>query len=869
MKKKAFIMKYLLIILIAVSSTTSNLYSQKKAITYYLPDIQYNPDIPTPEEVLGYQVGEWHVSHDQLINYAKNIAEASERVEITEYARSHENRPLYYLTISSSNNLANLESLKSERKKLCNPNLSTNVNIDNLPIVIYQGYSIHGNEPSGANASLLNLYYLAAGMDTEVTDKLNNAIILLDPSYNPDGLHRFSSWVNMHKSKTLVSDPNDREYSENWPRGRTNHYWFDLNRDWLLLTHPESQGRINVFHEWKPDILTDHHEMGTNSTFFFQPGVPSRTNPNTPQKNQDLTEAIGKFHAQALDEIGSLYYTKSSFDDYYYGKGSTYPDVNGGIGILFEQASSRGHIQESINGLLTFPFTIRNQVTTSLSTQKAGISLKKEILEYKRKFYRDAQRDAKNSNIKGYIISDTDISKLNRFIQILRSHEINVYSVNNDGNINGNNYEKGSSYMVPTNQYQFKLIKTIFENVTTFQDSLFYDVSAWTMPLAFDLQYSKMNNNQINAVGQGAEVTTDITSPGKVLGNKEAYSYIFEWKDYYTPKALYQIQKNDLRTKIINKKISFPVDGKEKIFPPGSIIIPVQNQVLNPTQIHDLLTDIASQHAIDFYGLNSGYGDEGMTLGNPAVSGLEMPKIMMLVGDGISSYDAGELWHQLDTRYNMPITKIDVHDFNLRSLSRYNTVILVDGSYRNLSDAESIGIIEWVRQGGNLILFRRAIGWAIGKKIISLKAKSSDEKRDSSQIPYAQSSDLNGSKVLGGAIFETEADLTHPLLYGYHDNNLSVFRRGTTFYEPTENKFATPLKYTPQARISGYIPRGLEKLSDGAAAVTVHGKGRGRIIAFQDNLNFRGYWWGGSKLFANALFFSDIISGSTIQTEED
>jgi hypothetical protein len=213
-----------------------------------------------------------------------------------------------------------------------------------------------------------------------VDSLLNETVILLDPSFNPDGLNRFASWVNTHKSQTLVTDPVSRELNEAWPGGRTNHYWFDLNRDWLYVQHPESQGRIAKFHEWKPNILTDHHEMGSNSTFFFQPGVPSRINPLTPQKNRELTAKIGTFHARYLDKIGSLYFTEEDYDDFYYGKGSTFPDVNGAVGILFEQASSRGHAQETINGVLSFPFTIRNQVTTSFSTLAAARALRTELL---------------------------------------------------------------------------------------------------------------------------------------------------------------------------------------------------------------------------------------------------------------------------------------------------------------------------------------------------------------------------------------------------------------------------------------------------------------------------------------------------------
>src|SRR5690606_22163379 len=194
---------------------------------------------------------------------------------------------------------------------------SENLDTADMPIVVNQGFSIHGNEASGSNAAILAAYYLAAAEGPEIEELLNNTVILFDPAFNPDGLQRFASWVNTNKSANINTDPQDREYAETWPGGRTNHYWFDMNRDWLPVQLPESRARIETFHKWYPNILTDHHEMGSNSSFFFQPGIPSRTHPLTPQLNQELTKEIGNYHAAALDGIGSLYFTEENYDDFY------------------------------------------------------------------------------------------------------------------------------------------------------------------------------------------------------------------------------------------------------------------------------------------------------------------------------------------------------------------------------------------------------------------------------------------------------------------------------------------------------------------------------------------------------------------------
>ncbi|HER39726.1 MAG TPA: zinc carboxypeptidase, partial [Salinimicrobium catena] len=264
-------------------------------LSYYLPqDVTYNEEIPKPQEVLGYIPGEWHASHDQILNYMRALADASPRISLENRGKTYEGRPLILLTITSEANHQNLEKIRRKHVALTVPG-SEKLNTAEMPIVVNQGFSIHGNEASGANAGILAAYYLAAAQGPEIKKLLDNTVILFDPVFNPDGLQRFSYWANTNKSENINPDPQDREYSEVWPGGRTNHYWFDMNRDWLPVQLPESRARIETFHNWYPNILTDHHEMGKNSSFFFQPGIPSRTHPLTPDLNQELTKEIGTY----------------------------------------------------------------------------------------------------------------------------------------------------------------------------------------------------------------------------------------------------------------------------------------------------------------------------------------------------------------------------------------------------------------------------------------------------------------------------------------------------------------------------------------------------------------------------------------------
>ncbi len=858
-------------LLISMLSLTTS--AQDIDLSYYLPDITYDQSIPTPLEFLGHEVGEMHVTHDKLYYYMKELADRSDRITLTEYARSHEKRPLIYLTVTSPSNHGRIDDIKAEHKKLTNTSQSESVDIENMPIIIYQGCSIHGNEPSGSNGALATMYYLAAGQGAKIDQLLNDVVILFDPSFNPDGLQRFSTWVNTHKGKHLISDPNSREYTEAWPRGRTNHYWFDLNRDWLLLTHPESVGRIRTFHEWKPDILTDHHEMGSNSTFFFQPGIPDRTNPNTPLLNQELTYEVAKYHGKALDKIGSLYYTKESFDDYYYGKGSTYPDAQGCIGILFEQASSRGHLQETDNGLLTFPFTIRNQVTTMLSTQDAAVGLRKQILDYKRQSFLEARQLAKKNNVKGYAFGDPhDHVKVNRFIEILLSHQIEVHKLSSDIDINGTKLTPNNGYAVALDQDQYRLAKSIFEKVTTFKDSLFYDVSAWTLPLAYDIPYQEMKSG----MKLGDRVTAVPTLSRKVNADEDVYAYLIEWDSYHAPRALKTLLAKGVIVKLANEAFvsrkhlatmtaveSGKVSKMDAMLPfdRGTLIIPTgNNQSMSKPELRKLMDEICAHNTLNVTGVPSGLVESGVNLGSRSLGTLENPKALMLIGNGVNSNDAGQLWHHVDQNLEMAIPMIDVDRFSRIDLSNYNTIIMPDGNYNALNGSKE-KLTAWIRAGGNIIAIKGAIRWLKNQDIVSLdyqtdtdKSKK-DAKKSKAMKAYAGADEARGAKFTGGMIAMIDIDVTHPLFYGYHRSQLPVFKRGNDYFKTSTDAYNTPGRYSKSPVLSGYLHKDNEALMPGATSVFSTRMGRGKIIGLVDNPVFRGYFWGNNKLFANALFF--------------
>ena len=830
--KKNLILVTFLLVLFSISA-------QQTDLSYYVPqDISYDQNIPTPESVLGFQVGEWHVSHDKLAEYMKALAKASDRISIENRGTTYEGRPLLLLTITSPKNHQNLEAIRTEHLKLSNAANSSSAAVENMPLVVYQGYSIHGNEPSGANAGLLVAYYLAAAEGDYITELLDNTVILFDPSYNPDGLNRFASWVNTHKNQNITPDNNDREYNEAWPRGRTNHYWFDMNRDWLVSQLPESQARIKSFHQWKPNILTDHHEMGTNASFFFQPGIPSRTHPLTPKLNQKLTKEIATYHAKAFDKIGSLYYSEESFDDFYYGKGSTFPDINGGIGILFEQASARGHAQDSDNGILTFPFAIRNHFTAALSTLRAGKNMRTDLLNYQRNFYKNAQKEVAKDKNKAIVFGDAaDKAKTFHFAEMLQRQKIKFHK----------NVKNDHSYVIPMNQPNYRMIKGMFEKRTKFQDSLFYDVSAWTLPLAFDINYSYATNTS----NLGSEVS-ELSFPQGKVSAKSNYAYVFEWDEYYTPKALHEILKRGLRAKVAMKP--FTLNGKKYDY--GTIMVPLQNQKKDADAMHTLLTSIAKETGVNIDAANTGL-TEGIDLGSSNFRALKSPKIAVLVGDGINSYDAGEIWHLLDTRYDIPVTKLSTNNLSRADLSNYTAIILPNTSGNSLKSATK-NLKTYVQNGGTLIGYRNSLKWLNTNKFIKLDFKKS--KGETTNVSFDQRQSFRGAQFIGGAIFEANVDKTHPVNFGYNDNKIALFRNTTVFVKPDSiNTYKAALQYTKRPLMSGYISKENLKHLSGTLPFKTSNMGKGKVIVFTDNTNFRAFWYGTNKLLMNAIYFGKFM----------
>jgi len=811
--------------------------------SYFYPNAgKFNPQIPTPEKFLGYPIGEQHTRHESLVAYFKELDKLSERVSVEEIGKTFENRTQIAAIFTSKKNHDRIEEIRKEHLAG-----QSNGATENVPLVIHLGYNVHGNEPSSSEAAMLTAYYITASENEETLKWLDNMVILMDPVINPDGRDRHSHWANMHKGSPAVADPLDREHNEIWPGGRFNHYWFDLNRDWFLATFPETKNRINFFHKWRPYLQTDHHEMGTNSTFYFDPGEEASNNPLVPNYlYKKIYPKYAEYFTKATDKIGSLYFTKEAYDKLYPGYGSSYINFYGGAGFLFEQASSRGHVQETPTIPITFAFTIRNQLTGSLAIIRASIAEKKSLLQMRKEFFNVSKEQAAKSSIKGYVFGDpNDQTRTNAFLEKLLLHRIDVYDMPNSSN-----------YYVPTNQDNHIMVRTIFENQITYQDSSFYDASVWSLIHAYGLPYSEVKT----AMTPGKKITS-IPEPIIPSFNKSNYAYLVNNTDYNIHKFIYELERNGVILKTAFRPFSSIVNGAETKFGYGSIIIPVQQQNISAETLYELVTKASKSSNIKVLAVESGYNSSGVDLGSSYVKTLKKPEALMIIGTGVAASEAGEVWHLLDQRLQMPITKVDILNIGRADLSRYNTMIIVSGVYSLLDKATIEKIKSWVQNGNTIIAIKGGAEWAIRNGFTKENLQQPDSVKQSLvRQDFDRAIEIEGAKALGGSIFRVDLDTTHPVGFGFTTRKIAVYKNSLTFFQNSKNPYSTVAQYQAEPLIGGYVhPTTMKKLK-GSASILVGSEGAGRVVMFADEPNFRGTWYGTNKLFLNALFYGSLIN---------
>ncbi|MEE8295199.1 MAG: M14 family zinc carboxypeptidase, partial [Sphingomonadales bacterium] len=642
------------------ASTLAATY-QDDPYSFYPEGVNLDPLIPDPEEFLGFKFGHAPIRHHQLVEYMQLLGASSDRVVVNVVGYSHERRPLLEIIITSPENHARLDEIRAAHVALSDPTSGQAVTSD-MPVVTWLTYGVHGAEPSGMDASIPAAYYFAAAQGPEVDAILKESVVVIFAVHNPDGHSRRQAWQDVNLAKAVNRDLNDRLHSYDWPMGgRTNHYWFDLNRQWLLVQHPESQALIETWHKWKPNISVDYHEMGWNQTYYFHPGIPDQTYPLMPKATLDLMFEWAKGPQGDLDAEKRLYYNEETFNYFYIGTGSSYPKVNGAVGMLYEASTARGGEIEGDNGLRTYRDNIWKHFRTSISSVASAQRLRGEFLTHQKDYFIEAARLGSRDNIQGYVVaSGGDDVRMWEFLKLLERHQIKFNALAQDVRVDGTTFQAGEAYIVPTNQPQYRMVKSLFEIETEFETTVFYDLSAWNMPMLFNLDYAEMGRVSGSQLG-----SSDLPAyPVLSAPDQASYAYVLDWRAYYAPKALNRLQEKGILARVMTKPVTVSTPAGAVSLPRGAIMVSLFDQPLGETEIHDLMTIIATIDGVPVHAATSAKTPEvGTDLGGESVIPLDAIKPLLLTGEGINGDDAGEIWHLLDFRMGMAITRVEMEFF--------------------------------------------------------------------------------------------------------------------------------------------------------------------------------------------------------------
>jgi len=831
--------------------TRSNAASAPLSYYFTPEERQFDPSIPSPEEFLGYEIGAHHTRHDRIVDYLKELARLSDRAVYRSLGETYERRELPLLTVTSPANLARLEEIRLTHLQASE---DPSIPAGDRPVIVHLATGVHGGETSGPEAALLNAYWLVAGTSPEVLRALDQGVYHVEPVQNPDGRDRHVTWVNGNRSLQLSADPLDREHNEGFPGGRTNHYQFDLNRDWLPLENPESRARVDFHHRWRANVVTDAHEMGTNSTYYFEPSKPYGSwNPLIPERlYTEITLDFAEFYRDHLDAIGSLYFTKEQFDNTYPGYGSTYPKFLGGFALTFEQASSRGSIQESTHhGILTYAYTIRNQHRTGLATIRGALEHRRKLLEYQQEFFSTALTEADDFPVKAYLWGDSHDRTRNRlFLEFLLRHRLEVFELASPVTQGGQTFEPGKAWIVPTRQPHYRLVRSIFETTDTYADSTFYDASTWTVSLAYGVPQAELRSTSFPRGGR----VTEVPPPPPPAVPRSDYVYLLDWSDTNAPKALSWLQARGVRGEVATQPFTLQTNEGPRAYVRGTITIPVQVQTVGAEALHVLVEEAAQEAGVTFQSAVTGYSLDGVDLGSARFRPVVAPRILLVAGG-----EGNTLWHLLDTKVEVPLTRIEAAAFQGADLTRY-TVIVVPSGGLPIGGEGLEDLRRWVRGGGTLIAVRGGVPWAIRNGFTpNLELPEPEPPTSLGRRDWGDAGALR-SQAIGGSIWQADLDITHPLGFGYHRRELAVWRDHSTFLAPSRNAFSTVAQLTDDPHLSGYVSAENRERLRKSPSVVADRLGGGGVVLLVDQPNFRGYWYGTNRLFLNAVFFGGLIT---------
>lgn len=795
--------------------------------------------LKSPSEFLGYELGTQFTRHHEVVDYYQYLAEAEpQRMKLIEYGKTNERRRLLLATISTKENMQNLEKIREEHMK--------GLNGEGTPdkAIVWLSYNVHGNESVSTEASMQTIYDLF----TTKSSYLENIVVLIDPCINPDGRDRYVNWYNQFKNSPNQVDPNSKEHHEGWWSGRSNHYMFDLNRDWAWLTQVESQQRLKQFNKWLPHVHVDFHEQGVDNPYYFAPAAEPFHEVITGFQ-REFQKTIGKNHAKYFDENGWFYFTKEVFDLLYPSYGDTYPTYNGGVGMTYEQGGGGRAglgIITSIGDTLTLKDRIAHHHTTGLSTIEVASKNITKLNEEFIKFYKN-----KNYKYKSYVLNGNP-DKLEALTDLLSKHEIK-YKVGNNSTVKGYNYATGKSgslkssdksIIVSTDQAKSTLVKVLFEPTAKLSDSVTYDITAWSLPYAYGLDAIASESNVAGTISSTQNITSAIIKA-------DSYAYLADWNSMKDARFLAELLRNKIRVRYAHKPFTLDGISHER----GTLIITKSdNKQIN--NFNTILTNASKNHNKTLISTNTGFVESGKDFGSGYVDVIQDLNIAVLSGEPTSTLRFGEIWNFFEQQLNFPISVLDEDYFSRIDLTTYDILILPDGRGYNsfLSSNIKEKIKDWVKRGGKLIVMGGAINALTSSdKDFNIKEKEI-EKDSTNTISSFEVSEREQIKFeITGAIFKATVDNTNPLAYGYDDTYFTL-KLGDRAYKYLENGSAVYLSEGANQPVSGFAGSEAKKKIAETLIFGTEEMGRGQIIYMVDNPLFRGFWENGKLFFANALF---------------
>ncbi|MEM9076636.1 MAG: M14 metallopeptidase family protein [Bacteroidota bacterium] len=794
--------------------------------------------LKSPSTFLGYPLGTEFSRHHEVVDYYSYLAkEIPEQVKLVPYGKTNERRPLFLVYVSSPENMANLENIQEQHL------MATKGNRGADKAIVWLSYNVHGNESVGTEASMQTIHELL----TSRKEYLKNTVIIIDPCVNPDGRDRYINWYQQHKNSPYQVDPNSIEHHEGWWTGRSNHYMFDLNRDWAWLTQKESQQRIKFYNKWLPHIHVDFHEQGIDNPYFFAPAAEPYHEVIT-KFQRDFQVTVGKNHAKYFDANGWSYFTKEIFDLFYPSYGDTYPTYNGAIGMTYEQGGSGRAGLSVLTGTrdtLTLKDRLSHHLTTGLSTVEISSKNVQKLNEEFKKFYLN-----KNYKFKSYVLNGNK-DHIDALKDLLIHHEIE-FAHTTKGVVKGFDYHTGKTgsmntssegLAVSTNQPKGTLVQVLFEPKAKLSDSLTYDITAWSLPYAYGLK-TIASTSSVNIQNPNVEGLLKAI-------DESQYAYITDWNSMKDARFLADLLQKGIRIRKSNHP--FSIDGKS--FERGSLIITTEDNRNNKT-FFSTLKQTSEAHKKEIIGTSSGFVDSGKDFGSSAVRMIKNPKIAVLSGKPTNTYRFGEIWHFFEQQLEFPVSILGSDYFDSVDLAEYDILILPDGNYRSFLGEKGLKrVMDWTRNGGKLITMGRAIQ-AINKgKGPSIKKRTDKDSLINTPKPHKNSRRERIKSAITGAIFKTKVDNTHPLAFGY-DTDYFTLKLGSDSYNYLKSGNVVYIENDVKP-ISGFAGSKAQKKLKNTLVFGAETLGKGHLIYMVDNPLFRGFWENGKLFFANALFMVD------------